>query len=103
LIKGRFKGTLTQVVLDTVHFKPLCLLPKKVKIKIYKTIIFPVVLYGYKTWSLTLKEEYMVFDNRALRRIFGPKKYEIIESLRKLHNEELQNLFSSPNIIRMIK
>jgi hypothetical protein len=62
-----------------------------------------VVLYGCETWSLTLREEHKtVFENRALR-IFEPRKDEIIGGWRKLHNEELHNLYSSPSIIRMIK
>jgi hypothetical protein len=78
---------------------------KNVKIGIYKTIILPVVLYGCETWSLTLREEHRlrVFENRALRRIFGPKKYDVTGDWRKLHNEKLYNLYSSPSIIRMIK
>jgi hypothetical protein len=64
----------------------------------------PVVLYGRETWSLTLREEHRlrVFENRVLR-IFGPKRDEVTRDWRKLHNEELHNLYSSPNIIRMIK
>jgi hypothetical protein len=73
---------------------------KNVKIRIYKTIILPVVLYGYETWSLTLKE---VFENRVLRRIFGPKTDEVPMGWKKLYNEELHNLNSSANIIRMLK
>jgi hypothetical protein len=81
------------------------LLPKNIKIRIYKTIILPVVLYGCETWSLTLREEHRlrVFENRVLRRIFGPKRDDVTGDWRKLHNEELHNLYSSPNIIRMIK
>jgi hypothetical protein len=62
-------------------------------------------LYGCETWSLTLREEHRlrVFQNRALRRIFGLKRAEVMGDWRKLHNEELHNLYSSPNIIRMIK
>jgi len=73
------------------------------KIKIYKTIILPVV-YGCETWSLTLREEcrLRVFENRVLR-IFGPKRNEVTREWRKLHNEELNDLYSSPNIVRMIK
>jgi hypothetical protein len=80
------------------------LLSKNIKIRIYKTIILPVVLYGCETWSLTLRKEHRlrVFENRVLRRIFGPKRNEMTEGLRKLHNEELHNLYSSLNIISMI-
>jgi hypothetical protein len=62
-------------------------------------------LYGCETWSLTLRKEHRlkVFENRVLRRIFGPKRHEVTGDWRKLHNEELHNLYSSPNIIRMIK
>jgi hypothetical protein len=76
-----------------------------VKIKIYKTIILPVVMYGCETWSLTLREEHrlMVFENRVLRRIFGPKRDEVTGDWRKLHNEELHGLYSSPSIVRVIK
>jgi hypothetical protein len=71
-----------------------------VKIKIYKTIILPVVLYGCETLSLTLREEHRlsVFENRVLRRIFGPKRAEVTGGWRKLHNEELHGLYSSPSI-----
>jgi hypothetical protein len=81
------------------------LLSKNIKIRIYKTIILPVVLYGCETWSLTLREEHKlrVFENRVLSRIFGSRKYEVTVDWRKLHNEELLNLYSLPNIIRMIK
>jgi hypothetical protein len=76
-----------------------------VKIRIYKTIILPVVLYRCETLSLTLREEHRlrVFENRMLKRIFRPKKEEVIEGWRKLHNEELHNLYCSPSIIRIIK
>jgi hypothetical protein len=81
-----------------------CLISKNLKIKIYKTVIFLVVLYGCKAWSLTLKEEHqlMIFENRVLRRIVGPKR-EKDGSWRKLHNDELYRLYSSPNIVRVIK
>jgi hypothetical protein len=81
------------------------LLSKIIKIRVYKTIILPVVLYGCETWSLILREEHRlrVFENRVLRRIFGPKTDEVTRGWRKLHNEELHNMYSSPSIIRMIK
>jgi hypothetical protein len=68
----------------------------------YKAVILPVVLYGYETWSLTLRGEHRlkVFENRVLRRIFGPKRDEVTGGWRKLHNEELHNLYSSPRIIK---
>ena len=80
------------------------LLSKKLKINIYITIILPVVLYGCETWSLTLREEcrLRVFENRVLRRVFGPKRDEVTREWRKLHNEELNDWYSSPNIIRVI-
>jgi hypothetical protein len=80
------------------------LISKNRKIKIYKTVILPVVLYGCETWSLTLGEEHRLrgFENRMLRKIFGPKREED-GSWRKLHNDELHRLYSSPNIVRMIK
>jgi hypothetical protein len=76
---------------------------KNLKIKIYKTVIFSVMC-GYETWSLTLQEEHRLrfFENRVLKRIFGPKRVE--ERLwRKLHNDELCSLYSSPNIVKVIK
>jgi hypothetical protein len=75
-------------------------LSKNVKIRIYKSIILPVVLYVL----VTLREEHRlkVFENRVLRRISGPKRDEVTGCWRKLHNEELHNLYSSPSIIRMI-
>jgi hypothetical protein len=75
------------------------------KVKIYKTIILPVLLYGYETWSLTLREEHRlrVFENRVLRRIFGPERDEVTGHWRKLHSGELHNLYLSPDIIRQIK
>jgi hypothetical protein len=81
------------------------LLSKNVKIKIYRTIILPVALYGCESWSLTLREEcrLRVFENNVLRRIFGPKRDEVTGKWRRLHNKELYALCSSPNIIRVIK
>ena len=62
-------------------------------------------MYGCETWSLTLREErrLRVFENRVLRRILGPKRYEVTGKWKKLHNEELNDLYSSPNIVRVIK
>jgi hypothetical protein len=81
------------------------LLSKNLKIRIYKTITLTVVLYGCETWTLTLREEHRlrVFENRVLRRIFGPKRDEVTGKWRKLRNEELRDLYSSPSIIRIIK
>jgi hypothetical protein len=72
--------------------------------RIYRTIIFTVVLYGCEIWSLTLREEHRlrVFEDWALRRTFGPKRDEVTGELRKLHNEELRDLYLSPDIIRTI-
>jgi hypothetical protein len=78
---------------------------QKLKIKIYRIIILPVVLYGCETWSLTMREERRlgVFENRVLRRIFGPKRDEVTGEWRKLHNEGLNDLYSLPNIVRVVK
>jgi hypothetical protein len=77
---------------------------KNLKIKINKTTFLPAVLYGCETWSLTLREEHRlrVFEGRVLRRILGPKRDEVTGGWRKLHKEELHNLYSSPSIIRTI-
>ena len=71
------------------------LLFKNLKVEIYRTIILPVVLYGCETWSLTLREErrLRLFENRVLRRVFGPKRDEVTGEWRKLHNEELSDLY----------
>jgi hypothetical protein len=81
------------------------LLSKSLKIRIYKTIILPVVLYGCETWSLILREEHRlrVFENRVWRRIYGPRRDEVTVDWRKLRNEEFRNLYSSSSIIRIIK
>jgi hypothetical protein len=81
------------------------LLTKNLKIKIYRTIILSVVLYGCETWSLTLREErrLRVFENRVLRRVFGHKRDEVTGEWRKLHNEELNDLYSLPTIVRVVK
>jgi len=81
------------------------LLYKNLKIKIYRIVILPVVLYGCETWSLTLREErkLKVFENMVLRRIFGPRRDEVTGEWRRLHNEELNDLYTSPSIVRVIK
>jgi hypothetical protein len=68
-------------------------------------VTLPGVLYGCETWSLTVREEHKlgVFENRVLRRIFGPKRDGVTGRWRKLHNEKLHNFYSSPSIIRIIK
>jgi hypothetical protein len=80
-------------------------LPKNTEIKIYKITILSVVLHGCEISLLTLREEHRpkASENRVLRRIFGPKRDGLTGGWRKLHNEELHNLYSSPSIIRIIK
>jgi len=91
--------------LNTTFFSSSNIRPKNLKINIYRTIILPVVLYGCEAWSLTLREERkrMVFENMVLRRIFGPGRDEVTGEWRRLHNEQLNDLYSSPNIVRVIK
>jgi len=74
------------------------------KIEINRDIILPVVLYGCETWSLTLRKKrgLRVFENRVLRKIFGPNRDEVTGEWRKLHNEELIDLYCSPSIVRAI-
>jgi hypothetical protein len=76
-----------------------------IKMKIYRNIILPVVLYGRETWSLTLGEErrLWVIENRVLRRIFGPKSGVVTMEWRKLYNEELNDLYSSSSTVRVTK
>ena len=78
---------------------------QKVKDQDIRTIILPVVLYGCETWSLTLREErrLRMFENRVLRRVFGPKRDEVTGEWRKLHNEELSDLLPLPNIVQVVK
>ena len=87
------------------NFLSSSLLTKNLKIKIYRTIILPLVLYGCETWSLTLREErrLRVSENRVLRRVFGPKRDEVMGEWRKLNNEKLNDVYSSPNIVHVIK
>ena len=81
------------------------LLSKHTKIKIYRTVILPVVLYGCETWSLTLWKErrLRVFENRVLKKIFGAERDQVTREWRKLHSEELNDLYCSTNIVRVIK
>jgi hypothetical protein len=80
------------------------LLSENVKIRIYKTIILSVVPYGCETWSLTLRKEHRlkVFEKRLLSGMLGPRRNEVTREWRKLHNEELRDLYASPNIIIII-
>ena len=81
------------------------LLFKNIKIKIYRNIILRFGLYGCETRSLTLREErrLRVFENRVLRRIYGPKRDEVTGEWRRLHEEDNNNLYCSPNIVRVIQ
>jgi hypothetical protein len=81
------------------------LLSKNLKLKIYRTIILPVVLYGCETLSLTFREErkLKVSQNLVLRRILGPRRDEVTGEWRRLHNEELHDLYSSSNTVWVIK
>jgi hypothetical protein len=78
---------------------------ENIRIKVYRTIILPVVLYGCETWSLSLREKgrLKVFESRVPRKMSGRKRDEVTVEWRKLHNEELSDLSSPPNIIRVIK
>ena len=77
------------------------LLSKNIKLRIYKTVILRVILYGCETWTLTLREEksLRVFENKVLRKIFGPKRDDETGELRRLHNGELHDLYGKPDII----
>ena len=101
-IQDEFKSRLK---LGNQNLLSSSLLSKNLKTKIYRTIILPVVLYGCEAWSFTLREErsLRVFENRVLRKIFGPRRDEVTGEWRKLHNEELNYLYFSPSTVRVIK
>ena len=94
--------TYNHSVQNILSFSSLC---KNLKIKIHRTVIQPVVLYGCETWWHTLREErrLRLYENRVLRRIFGPKRDGVTGEWKELHNEELNDLYSSPNIVRVMK
>ena len=81
------------------------LISRKLKLKIYRTVILPVILYCCKSWSTTLADEHKlrVFENRVLGKIYGPKRDEMTGEWRRLHNEELHGLYDSPDVIRIMK
>jgi hypothetical protein len=86
------------------HLLSSKLLSKNLKIKIYRTIILPIALYGRESWALILRKErkLRVFESMVLRRIFGPRRDVVTGGCRRLHNEELNDLYCSPNIVRVI-
>jgi hypothetical protein len=96
------QGTLA-IIWCGIFCLPVCY-PKILRL-IYRTIILPAVLYGCETWLLTFREEcrLSVFEKRMLKRTFRPKRDKVIGNWSKLHTEELNDLYSSPNIIRVIK
>jgi len=102
-IKGRLKSG-NACCHSVQNLLSSSLLSRNLKCKVYRTIIL-LVLYGCKTWSLTLREEHTprVVENRVLRRVFGLERDEVTGELRKLHNVELNDLYCSPNIVRVIK
>ena len=94
LLKSNYERNSRIGLYNSVQNVTLILLPKDKNIKIYRTIILPVVLCGCESWSVTQREEHRmrVFENRALRRIFGPKRDKVTDEWRKLYNEELNDL-----------
>ena len=102
IYNGNCTGIYIERIKQSKQIMSSRLLSKNFKIKIYRTIILPVVLYGCETWSLTLREgrRLRVFKNRVLRRVFEPKRDEVTWEWRHVHNEELNDLYSFPNIVR---
>ncbi|KAJ4452338.1 hypothetical protein ANN_03863 [Periplaneta americana] len=103
-IKHRINVEMPVIIRLRSSYHPVCC-QKNLKVRIYKTVILPVVLYGCETWTLTLREEHRlrVFENKVLRKIFGAKRDEVTGEWRKLHSTELHALYSSPDIISNIK
>jgi hypothetical protein len=102
---NRFIHTLSNALLILYYsFVFPSAFPENIKIKMYRTITLPVVLYGCATWSLTMRKEHRlrVLESRVLRKIFGPKRDEVAGEWRRIHNVELRDLYSSPYIIRVI-
>jgi len=95
----------SRIIIILIHLLSSRLLSRNLKIKIYRSIILPVVLYGCVTWSLILREErrLRVFENIVSKRIFGSKSDEVTGEWRTLHNEELRYLYSLPIIVRVVK
>ena len=81
------------------------MISRKLKLKIYRTVILPVILHGCESWSTTLADEQKlrVFENKVLRKIYGPKRDEMTGEWRRLHNEELHGLYDSPDVVRIMK
>jgi len=102
-IKSKLKSgnACYHLVQNLVFYSPLS---KIIKIQVHRTIMLPVVLHGCETWSLTWRGEcrLRMFENRVLRKIFGPKRVKVRREWRKLHNEELNDLYSYPNVIWVI-
>ena len=99
LFRKKLRAELSQGMFAIIRYRifPTNLLTKNIKLKINRTIVLPVVFYGCETWSLTLREEgrLRTFEKRVLRRILGPKRDEVTGEWRKLHNEELNDLYCS--------
>jgi hypothetical protein len=101
VIKSRFiSGNACYYSVQNIFFSGL--LPQNIKIKICRTTVLPVVLYGCEIWSRE-ERSLRVFVGRALRKIFGPKRDEVTGEWSILHNEELYDAYSSPNVIAVIQ